>query len=88
MAAKGRHDPCVVPRAVPIVETMAALVIMEYSSSAREFTDCSALMIQQSRQASRALLPPLKTNLPISGTVIGGTLAREKIKTQEENRSL
>lgn len=30
LAAKGRHDPCVVPRAVPIVETMAALVIMEY----------------------------------------------------------
>ena len=30
LAAKGRHDPCVVPRAVPIVEAMAALVIMEY----------------------------------------------------------
>ena len=29
LEAKGRHDPCVVPRAVPIVETMAALVIME-----------------------------------------------------------
>lgn len=29
LAAKGRHDPCVVPRAVPIVETMAALVLME-----------------------------------------------------------
>jgi chorismate synthase len=27
LEAKGRHDPCVVPRAVPIVETMAALVI-------------------------------------------------------------
>ena len=27
LAAKGRHDPCVVPRAVPIVETMAALVL-------------------------------------------------------------
>jgi len=26
LAAKGRHDPCVVPRAVPIVEAMAALV--------------------------------------------------------------
>lgn len=29
LAAKGRHDPCVLPRAVPIVETMAAMVIME-----------------------------------------------------------
>ncbi len=27
---KGRHDPCVVPRAVPIVECMAALVLMDY----------------------------------------------------------
>ncbi len=28
---KGRHDPCVVPRAVPIVEAMAALVIADFS---------------------------------------------------------
>ncbi|MFY0651588.1 MAG: chorismate synthase [Cyclobacteriaceae bacterium] len=27
---RGRHDPCVVPRAVPIVEAMAALVIADY----------------------------------------------------------
>ena len=27
---KGRHDPCVVPRAVPIVEAMAALVILDF----------------------------------------------------------
>lgn len=27
---KGRHDPCVVPRAVPIVEAMAALTIFDY----------------------------------------------------------
>ncbi|MDT0690184.1 chorismate synthase [Salegentibacter sp. F188] len=30
MQGKGRHDPCVVPRAVPIVEAMAALVIADY----------------------------------------------------------
>lgn len=29
LAAKGRHDPCVVPRAVPIVESMAALVLAD-----------------------------------------------------------
>ncbi len=29
LQAKGRHDPCVVPRAVPIVESMAALVILD-----------------------------------------------------------
>ena len=28
--AKGRHDPCVLPRAVPIVEAMAALVICDH----------------------------------------------------------
>jgi chorismate synthase len=27
---KGRHDPCVVPRAVPIVEAMAALVVLDH----------------------------------------------------------
>ncbi len=30
LEAKGRHDPCVLPRAVPIVESMAALVIADY----------------------------------------------------------
>ena len=29
LEAKGRHDPCVVPRAVPIVEAMAALVLAD-----------------------------------------------------------
>lgn len=29
LAAKGRHDPCVVPRAVPIVEAMTALVLLD-----------------------------------------------------------
>lgn len=29
LEAKGRHDPCVVPRAVPIVESMAALVLLD-----------------------------------------------------------
>ena len=28
---KGRHDPCVVPRAVPIVEAMAAIVLADYT---------------------------------------------------------
>lgn len=27
---KGRHDPCVVPRAVPIVEAMAAIVLLDF----------------------------------------------------------
>ena len=31
MHGKGRHDPCVVPRAIPIVEAMAALVLADYT---------------------------------------------------------
>ena len=30
VSGKGRHDPCVVPRAVPIVEAMCALVLADY----------------------------------------------------------
>ncbi len=30
LKAKGRHDPCVVPRAVPIVESMAAMTILDF----------------------------------------------------------
>lgn len=30
VSGKGRHDPCVVPRAVPIVDAMSALVIADY----------------------------------------------------------
>ncbi|MBL7892805.1 MAG: chorismate synthase [Bacteroidia bacterium] len=30
MVGKGRHDPCVLPRAVPIVEAMAALVLVDH----------------------------------------------------------
>ncbi|MBW0521092.1 hypothetical protein O181_060807 [Austropuccinia psidii MF-1] len=45
LAAKGRHDPCVVPRAVPIVEAMAALVLMD------------AVLQQNARRSVSALLP-------------------------------
>jgi chorismate synthase len=31
MQGKGRHDPCVVPRAVPIVEALAALVLADFT---------------------------------------------------------
>jgi chorismate synthase len=30
VSGKGRHDPCVVPRAVPIVEALAALVLADF----------------------------------------------------------
>ena len=30
LAARGRHDPCVLPRAVPMVEAMALLVLADH----------------------------------------------------------
>jgi chorismate synthase len=30
LKAKGRHDPCVISRAVPVVEAMAAMVVLDY----------------------------------------------------------
>src|SRR5688572_19686686 len=35
VSGKGRHDPCVLPRAVPIVESMAALVLADFLLRAR-----------------------------------------------------
>ncbi len=35
VTGKGRHDPCVLPRAVPIVEAMAALVLADHALRAR-----------------------------------------------------
>lgn len=70
LEAKGRHDPCVVPRAVPIVEAMAALVIID------------ALMAQQARQQTRSLLPPLSKTIPARQTVVGG---EDAIKKQQIN---
>ncbi|KAK5701825.1 bifunctional chorismate synthase/riboflavin reductase [NAD(P)H] aro2 [Elasticomyces elasticus] len=54
LEAKGRHDPCVIPRAVPIVEAMAALVVMD------------ALLAQSARQSARSLLPVLEMTIPVS----------------------
>lgn len=57
LEAKGRHDPCVIPRAVPIVEAMAALVVMD------------AVLAQSARQSARGLLPIVSDKtVPISMT--------------------
>lgn len=55
LEAKGRHDPCVVPMAVPIVEAQSALVLMD------------ALMAQNARESARSLLPALKVTLATKG---------------------
>ncbi|KAG7294451.1 bifunctional chorismate synthase/riboflavin reductase [NAD(P)H] aro2 [Staphylotrichum longicolle] len=67
LAAKGRHDPCVVPRAVPIVEAMAALVIMD------------AVLAQQARHTAKSLLPPLKQTIN-SGKPAGNGVTEAEAK--------
>ncbi|KAG8864249.1 hypothetical protein FRB96_006070 [Tulasnella sp. 330] len=52
LAARGRHDPCVVPRAVPIVEAMAAIVVMDQ------------ILLQNARKSTASLLPPVTTLPP------------------------
>ncbi|KAJ5328563.1 hypothetical protein N7452_008953 [Penicillium brevicompactum] len=52
LEAKGRHDPCVTPRAVPIVEAMSSLVIID------------ALMAQYARESAKNLLPALPQTIP------------------------
>ncbi|KAH0014250.1 chorismate synthase, partial [Aureobasidium melanogenum] len=69
LEAKGRHDPCVVPRAIPIVEAMAALVIMD------------ALMAQNARQATRSLLPPLPNVISVQAAQRADEAAREEQQT-------
>ncbi|KII86482.1 hypothetical protein PLICRDRAFT_44075 [Plicaturopsis crispa FD-325 SS-3] len=49
LESKGRHDPCVVPRAVPIVEAMASIVIMDQ------------LLMQNARTSTAKLLPAVTT---------------------------
>lgn len=39
LQAAGRHDPCVVPRAVPIVEAMAALVVADHLLAAKAYAN-------------------------------------------------
>ena len=38
LAARGRHDPCVLPRAVPMVEAMTALVLVDHALRQRALT--------------------------------------------------
>lgn len=69
LEAKGRHDPCVVPRALPIVEAMAALVVID------------ALMAQNARESARSLLPVLSATFPTQDT---GTEANGDPKKEVE----
>lgn len=66
LEAKGRHDPCVVPRAVPIVEAMASLVVMD------------AFLGQAGRERGRMFLPAVEGVLPVKGTGMGASVEDRK----------
>jgi chorismate synthase len=51
LEARGRHDPCVLPRAVPIVEAMAALVLADAA-------------LCQAARCNRNLVPPQASDAP------------------------
>lgn len=62
LEAKGRHDPCVVPRAIPIVEGMAAIAILD------------ALLAQAARQGARQRLPVLDRTLKADRNGVAGNV--------------
>lgn len=67
LEAKGRHDPCVVPRAIPIVEGMAAVTILD------------ALLAQAARQGARQRLPVLARTLKADRNGVAGNVEQTKV---------
>eukprot|EP00466_Bigelowiella_natans_P015649 jgi/Bigna1/34087/e_gw1.4.56.1 len=62
LEGKGRHDPCVLPRAVPIVEAMVALVLIDH-------------LMQHVAQSGLFLAAPPLFLSPLPNTTSGGDLA-------------
>ena len=61
LRGKGRHDPCVLPRAVPMVEAMVALTLVDH------------LMMQQ----AQCELFPNEAPLELQPNPMGSTAVRE-----------
>ncbi|KAI9295927.1 chorismate synthase [Neoconidiobolus thromboides FSU 785] len=57
LKARGRHDPCVLPRAIPIVEAMASLVIMDN------------FLIQSARLSAKQLIPNANIHPSLLGKI-------------------
>lgn len=67
LRGKGRHDPCVLPRAVPMVESMVALVLADHLL--QQIAQCSVLPLA-TEDAPNPLGPA-----PIKGTVLSDSLS-------------
>ena len=53
LSARGRHDPCVLPRAVPIVEAMATIVLCDHALRQRAIMDPEAFGVAIADLGSR-----------------------------------
>ena len=53
LGARGRHDPCVLPRAVPIVEAMATIVLCDHALRQRAIIDPEAFGVTIAALGSR-----------------------------------
>ena len=62
LRGKGRHDPCVLPRAVPMVESMVALVLADHLM--QQIAQCSVMPVNK-EEAPNPLGPK-----PVPGTVL------------------
>ncbi|XP_058101793.1 chorismate synthase, chloroplastic-like [Magnolia sinica] len=63
LIARGRHDPCVVPRAVPMVEAMVALVILDQLMV--QYAQCQLLPINPCLQEPVESTKPDASGLPL-----------------------
>ena len=80
LRARGRHDPCVVPRAVPMVEAMAALVLVD-------------ALLQQQQQCmlfddAGAAVPSPRLVLGNMATLYSPEAAKEAAKAEEARRAM
>ena len=70
LKARGRHDPCVVPRAVPMVESMVALVLVDHLMM--HFAQCNLLGRDDYDDLVRGNMKTLYDPKFIGGTGTGG----------------
>lgn len=68
LRGKGRHDACVLPRAVPMVESMVALVLADHLL--QQIAQCSVLPLEAA-EAPNPLGPK-----PVGGTIVADALPR------------
>lgn len=67
LRARGRHDPCVVPRAVPMVEAMVALVLVD--QLLQQYAQCQLLPLDPVLQGSEL---PKREPTPLEEAVLFG----------------